>query len=132
MPKIKEVDEFLSKNPEAVKFLRESHPEVAFKGLKGDIARFSKRDKEGYEERMSFLRRLFKNFGCEILEDKVKGLRKDDIVDALILLATGILAIKGEGNICTFPTNFSEKDLLGLPMEIFFVKLRRLNDVFIE
>ncbi len=132
IPKIREVDEFIIKNPEAVKFLKESHPEVAFKGLKGEVAKFSKRDEEGYKERIEFLRILFRKFGCEIIEDKIKGLRRDDIVDALILLTTGILAIKKEGNVCSFPTNFKEKDLLGLPMEIFFVKLGRLNDVFIE
>jgi predicted RNase H-like nuclease len=132
VPKIKEVDEFVIKNPEAVKFLKESHPEVAFKGLKGEVAKFSKRDEEGYKERIEFLRILFRKFGCEIVEDKIKGLRRDDIVDALILLATGILAIKKEGNICSFPTNFKEKDLLGLPMEIFFVKFSRLNEIFIE
>lgn len=132
IPKIKEVDEFIIKNPEAVKFLKESHPEVAFKGLKGEVAKFSKRDEEGYKERMEFLRILFRKFDCEIVEDKIKGLRRDDIVDALILLATGLLAIKKEGDICSFPTNFKEKDLLGLPMEIFFVKFSRLNEIFIE
>jgi predicted RNase H-like nuclease len=132
IPKIKEVDEFIIKIPEVVKFLKESHPEVAFKGLKGEVAKFSKRDEEGYKERMEFLRILFRKFDCEIVEDKIKGLRRDDIVDALILLATGLLAIKKEGDICSFPTNFKEKDLLGLPMEIFFVKFSRLNEIFIE
>ncbi|WP_394214206.1 hypothetical protein [Thermoanaerobacter kivui] len=28
-------------------------------------------------------------------------------------------------DVCSFPTNFKGKDLLGLPMEIFFVKFRR-------
>ncbi|AEM77951.1 DUF429 domain-containing protein [Thermoanaerobacter wiegelii] len=135
VPKIKEVDEFIIKNPEAIELIKESHPEVAFKGLKGEAAKFSKRDEEGYKERIEFLRKLFKNFNCEIVENKIEGLKRDDIVDALILLMTGILAIKGEkvgSEICSFPTNFKEKDLLGLPMEIFFVKFSRLNEFSIE
>jgi len=87
-PKIREVDEFLLKNPNLK--LIEAHPEISFKYLNdGGVLRSRKSKPEGIEERLSILERynrktpdLYQGILGNTLR---KHVRRDDILDAICL-----------------------------------------------
>lgn len=56
VPKIREVDSFISSNMEANEIIKESHPELCFLCLAGKPMEYSKKDKEGFEERLAVLK----------------------------------------------------------------------------
>ncbi|MFO7928143.1 MAG: DUF429 domain-containing protein, partial [Candidatus Humimicrobiaceae bacterium] len=51
IPKIKEVNKLIRKHPEAVKILKESHPEVCFMALSKKRIKYSKKNILGIKER---------------------------------------------------------------------------------
>lgn len=57
--KIREVDEFLTRDGEARSGIRETHPEVCFWALAGRPMRNSKRSGPGFEERLEVLRSAY-------------------------------------------------------------------------
>lgn len=124
LPKIREADEYLEKHPEYKNVLCESHPELCFAGLKGEVVRSSKSDFFGMEERMDLLSsyidledpymplRLSKELGC----------RADDILDALCLAVTA--GLKAGGFSRTVP-EVPERDARGLTMQMVIPAARK-------
>lgn len=88
-PKIKEADQFIYNPKYSAILLQESHPELCFKYLKGEILNSKKSTHEGIEERLSILRSYDKRIDRiykEILDMELrKDVKRDDIVDALCL-----------------------------------------------
>ncbi|WP_176560075.1 DUF429 domain-containing protein [Brevibacillus dissolubilis] len=91
--KIREVDQFLHKYPEARGRLREAHPELCFHGLNGGHSMaHNKKTQDGYSERLRVLRSYVaeaENFIGEALSRYLrKDVARDDLVDALVLAVT--------------------------------------------
>ena len=119
--KIKEVDQFLVKNPEARNNIRESHPEVCFWSLnKYNPMKSGKRNDEGIKERLRLLRSIFgdskKIFDLALSNYKRNELGKDDILDAIVL---ALSATGGAKSLKTIPevAGLDESDL---PLEIVY------------
>jgi predicted RNase H-like nuclease len=119
--KIKEVDDFLISRRPGSK-IREMHPEVAFCGLNGGLPLLTrKKDREGFDERLSLLRHFYPS------ADKVvdaarrkfskKELQNDDILDALV----GAVTASHYPNLSTLP-ELVPLDDEGLPMEMVYAK----------
>lgn len=91
IPKIKEVDEFLHKNPDIQNVLIESHPELCFRELLNHPCEFHKRDIQGEIERVSALREHMDIFA--LLNNHFYTSKKvscDDIIDAAVLSLYGL------------------------------------------
>jgi predicted RNase H-like nuclease len=125
IPKIREIDEFITNEPEARTILREVHPEICFWSLNGqNPAAYSKTKKEekkkGLEERLRILKSFFAKAEDIIHEGlskfKRKDVSRDDLLDALAAAVTGLL---GLGNLKTLPDT-PERDAHGLPMEMVY------------
>lgn len=98
VPKIKALDQYLMSNKPIRKKIYESHPELAFMMLKGQSMKHNKRKKEGYIERIEILKKIYPKTE-EIVEftlDKYlrKEVKKDDILDALVLAINAYLGQK--------------------------------------
>lgn len=118
-PKILEVDQFLRSNRNARRVFREAHPEVCFCSLaRGKPMQFSKKTREGLEERRRTLARVFKVSGRIFKEAQAQYLRKDlardDILDALVL---AVIAATPSADLANVAER-TERDERGLPMEI--------------
>ncbi|UZR92776.1 DUF429 domain-containing protein [Chondrinema litorale] len=120
--KIKEVDQYISKNIDAVKVLKEAHPELNFTAWNNQKPMLcNKKLKEGEIERLMILQKNL-NATNEIVkysmeEYKRSQLTKDDILDAMILALTAL----HYPNIASIPEN-EEYDVKGLKMEIVFYR----------
>lgn len=119
LPKILEVDEFLTTTPKAREVIRESHPEICFWSMAGQKAiQMPKRTPEGQDIRLEILTSF--NPYTEVVywkslsTYKRNQLAKDDILDALVLALTA-----SKGKLATLP-EMPEKDAKGLPMEIVY------------
>jgi 8-oxo-dGTP diphosphatase len=118
--KIKEVDRFIIKS--GLKTIHESHPEICFLGFNGgNPCRFSKKKRDGVEERLQIIKREIPQLESEIKKTYKKFTRKeagkDDIIDSAILLCT---AMKN-GNLINICDKI-ETDEKGLVMEILYYK----------
>ena len=118
--KIKEVDLFLSKNPQHIGQLRESHPEYAFAVLNdGKALQSRKTECAGLDERKLVLNRHFihtEKVLSEIMSQYPK-LLIDDFVDAMVLAVIGLNGMKNGFE--TIPKE-PVKDSRGIPMEIVY------------
>lgn len=98
IPKIREVDEFLQSNVQYKNQLQESHPEVCFARLKGDVLLTSKHDAEGVRERSAVLA----DYLPEVTEawiTETAGKMKcnaDDITDSVCLAITANFLMQGK------------------------------------
>ncbi len=119
--KIRELDRFLRGIGGARGLVRESHPEVCFRAMKGRGLRHRKKTFAGREERIRLLRHFIAEPGKILRESLDRYPRRDcaadDIIDALALAASalqsrraGLVALAG----------IPVRDELGLPMEIVF------------
>lgn len=123
-PKIAEVDEaLLNSNRNAKPEVREVHPELCFWALNGgQPMENKKKGKEGEEERLYVLRKIFPPANVDdVYADACskfsgKNVAKDDILDAL---AAAVTAWKGHGHLQTAPEGPPE-DSKGLPMEMVY------------
>ena len=120
MPKIKEVDDFISAHKTEYS-LREMHPEVAFWSLnKYQAMKFNKKKKEGYSERLLVLKKHYNQSDSIVNSGLTQYFRnqvtKDDILDAL---AGAVLAMNHE-TLKTLPDE-PEVDEQGLKMEIVYL-----------
>lgn len=125
VPRIREVDEFLDTYPGARDRLRETHPEVCFRALKGDALRHGKRTDAGVEERLDLLTAEHPELG-DVYEDvretyatpayapRVSG--RDDVLDAMVAAVT---AARDDAELETMP-DVPPTDERGLPMEIVY------------
>ena len=98
--KIKELDQYISDNPELIYKLRESHPEFCFYKLnKDNPLQYSKKLSIGIEERLSILKKFVSDvedsFNKFYNKNKHMGLKKDDVIDSIALY---ICAEKWEKN----------------------------------
>jgi len=124
VPKIREVDDFLRANPQALAKIREVHPEVLFWGLNGGLAiKSSKKTKMGSEERLEVLERFFPQARqvCEHCTTiyRRSELALDDAIDALVAALAG--AIGGE-TLRTLPAT-PTRDPKGIPMEMAYLRV---------
>ncbi len=115
VPRIREVDELMRSCPEAVRRLRETHPELCFQLLGG--VRYPKRSPQGRSERIAILARRITN--CEhLIHESVASWQGkaniDDLIDALILAVT---ASRGLARLTPLPLH-PVKDSLGIPMQM--------------
>jgi len=123
-PKIKEVNEFLLSHREALGVVRESHPEVVFKGLAGRSARYSKRHPLGYEERLEVVKGFCPEAELILSSEEWRG-RRLDCLDSLLLVTAAALALRAGFSPevwRTFPPEGGKRDPAGLPMEVVWVK----------
>lgn len=117
IPKIREVDEFMSAHPEFKNRIDESHPELAFARLNGSVLLTRKKDAAGIDERLKVIKRYIPGIRIPDLYVKAKELRcnVDDIADAICLAVTAKL--KSEGLCETIPES-PEMDNNGLYMKL--------------
>ena len=110
LPCIRQVDEFLQKNPVWKNRLVESHPECAFQALNnGEGLEYSKHTNEGIEQRTEILSKHVTNIR-ELLS-VVKKDEREDVLDSLCLAVTAKVGYK------SIPDN-PAYDSTGLPMRI--------------
>ncbi len=115
-PKIREIDEMLRLRPALLARVVETHPEVAFWKLNGDIPMSSPKSKaEGLKERADLLRSY--GFDPSFLDTtRHRGAKRDDFLDACVcaLVARRLLA----GTAQPFPDP-PLRDAHGLPVAIW-------------
>lgn len=126
VPKIREIDELLLKNPEFRSRIREVHPEILFYGLANNQPmKWSKRTPEGFMERMDLLEACHpgaKSLFQEIREfTKPSVVAADDILDAM---AAAVSARSIEFELITIPQE-PTLDSRSLPMEMVYPKSHR-------
>jgi predicted RNase H-like nuclease len=118
--RIRQVDNLLTTTVNR-KFVREVHPEICFWGLNGGKSmNHYKRSPEGFDERLSVIRKVYDECN-EPVDDalqkyKRSDLNKDDILDALVASVT---ARCGFNSLKTIPVA-PEYDEIGLPMEMVY------------
>ncbi|MEH6515242.1 MAG: DUF429 domain-containing protein [Halioglobus sp.] len=122
-PKIREVDKLIRSGDRASGMIREVHPEVCFFGLaSGKPMQFSKKTKEGFDERLQLLIRF--QPGAEnavesaMSEYPRKIVAADDVLDALVCAVTARMKDRW----MTIP-EVPEVDSQGIPMEMVYCKL---------
>jgi len=121
IPKIKQVDQFLTSNNVAKLRIREVHPELCFWALNNrNPMLFNKKDRRGVQERKEVLfpRHPLCEFIFKYAEHtyRRKDVARDDILDAMVAAVT---ASKGEQVLVTVPSNH-EVDSKGLLMGMVY------------
>lgn len=121
VPKIREMNDFLTTTASAKENVKEIHPEICFWALAGKPMEYSKKKREGFVERRNLLQEIC-NSTDEIVENALSNCRrkdvaKDDILDALVASLTAKLSSKGR--LKSIPEN-PEKDFQGLPMQMVY------------
>ena len=117
IPKIRELDEFLTRHPEYKNRILESHPEVDFSRLNGAVVMTRKKEYQGFSERAAILKKYLPGESFSGMRDKAKELKcnPDDLLDAACLAVTA--AFEAGGMCETIPTEF-EQDENGLYMKL--------------
>ncbi len=120
---IGEVDAFLREVDAAKETVMEAHPEVCFRGLRGDQLEHSKNSAQGVGERLEALDgHLEEEPGveferlCRALVDEDADITVDDVVDALGLC---VVASHVEEELRTLPEDPRE-DSEGIPMRMVY------------
>lgn len=120
VPKIREVDTLLRRNDNAKRIVREVHPELCFWSLNGRKPMSAKKKSaHGFEERLRVLTTWLlcaENVIAEVQSEKIRGVLRDDIVDAMVAAVT---ALADPSTLRTVPEN-PPLDSLGLPMEMVY------------
>lgn len=117
IPKIREVDEFLQHNTRYKNVIKESHPEVCFSRLNGEVLMSSKHTDEGIQERSKVLQKYIDGSSYEEIKAISSKLRcnMDDITDSICLAI--VANLESSGNTETIPEN-PMKDETGLLMQM--------------
>ena len=121
IPKIKELDEYLSLHPEYKNRILESHPEVDFARLNGSVVMTRKKEYPGFSDRAAILKRYLPGKNLSGMWEMAKKLKcnPDDLLDAACLAVTATLAA---GGMCeTIPAE-PEQDESGLYMKLTIPK----------
>ncbi len=121
VPKMRELDELLQRQPELKPRMDECHPEVAFTALNAmQPMRFNKKTDAGYAERLAILSRYYPNASTIIDAALVtyprKVLVRDDVVDAFVV---AISAKMCGMNLSCLPEQ-AEYDPLGIQMRMVY------------
>ena len=121
IPKMREVDEFLLANEEYMNVIRESHPEVCFARLNGEVLMTNKSKNDGITDRVQVLSMFLQDLSEEYVRKSAKkiGCKPDDILDAVCLAVTANLDVQGGTEI--IPENPSTDDK-GLKMQMVIPK----------
>ena len=117
IPKIRELDQFLTGHPEYKNRILESHPEVDFARLLGSVVMPKKKGFIGFMERAAILKKYLpgKDFAGMWKRAKEFKCNPDDLMDAACLAVTAFL--EGAGNCETIPPE-PERDETGLFMKL--------------
>ncbi len=121
IPKIRELDEFLTNHPEYKNRILESHPEVDFARLNGAVVLSRKKEYLGFSERAAILKKYLPGESLSGMWEMAKMLicNPDDLLDAACLAVTAALAA---GRMCeTIPAE-PEQDENGLYMKLTIPK----------
>ena len=126
IPKIREMDEFLRSHPGYKNVILESHPEMAFSRLSGQVLLSRKKEFLGFSERCYILSEYLGD-GNDLLKKlsskaKELGCSPDDVVDATCMAVTA--AMKAHDMCETVPAE-PEKDSTGLLMQMIVPKMMR-------
>lgn len=123
IPKIREVDEFLDQHREYKNVICESHPELCFAGLKGEVLKSQKKEDNGFQERMDILSKFLGKENTDSLygKSKLQGCHRDDILDAVCLAVTAMLKAQG---LCRTVPREPYKDARGLFMQMIVPVIR--------
>lgn len=122
--KIKEVDDFLRRRPEAVGILRETHPEICFQAMACGIPMaHGKKSAAGQAERLDLLERFWPQartvFRSALENYRRRDLARDDIIDAM---ANAMAAVRLKEGLAVLPQN-PPRDECGLLMEIVYARM---------
>jgi predicted RNase H-like nuclease len=133
VPRIREVDELLRREPDLQRRVRECHPEVCFSRLARGPVRSSKKRAEGIEERLDLLRPVVAG-ATELVAWALARwprsvLSADDVVDALAAGVTAFLAGTGRGD--SMPAT-PALDGHGLPMQMTQPNAETISDLRVE
>ena len=117
IPKIRELDEFLAAHEEYKNVICESHPELCFARLNGEILQSKKNSSFGIAERGQILSQHIKDDKIHNTYKPAKELecKQDDILDAVCLAVTA--ALKAHGLTETIPAE-PHADARGLRMQM--------------
>jgi len=114
IPKIREVDDLIT--PAHQLWIREVHPEICFWAMNNRAAMTHKKSsRQGREERLTILRKLFPAIDARLLELQGKC-KPDDVIDAAAAAWTALRLVNGEAKALSDP----EYDRRGLWMEIVY------------
>jgi predicted RNase H-like nuclease len=119
-PKIRELDELLAGSEIARAVMRETHPEVCFRGLTGGPMAYAKHTRDGFLDRMSLLK-IVEPTAEELIAAAflIHGgfdAGRDDVVDAFVCA----VCARSAANLRTLPGE-PKRDARGLPMEICYL-----------
>jgi predicted RNase H-like nuclease len=115
------VDQLLRQEAEARRVIREVHPEVCFWALASERPmKVNKKEASGFAERREVLKTVHPH-ADRIITDGLqfiqgKGVKPDDLLDALAAALTGLL---GGSQLKTLPAA-PERDAYGLSMEMVY------------
>jgi predicted RNase H-like nuclease len=118
IPKIREVDDAMS--PKLQERVREVHPEVCFRALRGRPLEYAKKGFDGYEERRGLLSRALPDATLPPRDKAarlISGVAPDDILDAMVAAWTARRVVRGEAG--SLPERV-ERDVRGLRMEMVY------------
>ena len=121
IPKIRQLDVFLSHHPEYKNRILESHPEVDFARLNGSVVLTRKKEYPGLSDRAAILKKYLPGKDFSGIWEMAKKLQcnPDDLLDAACLAVTAALAASG---MCeTIPAE-PEQDENGLYMKLTIPK----------
>jgi len=128
IPKIREVDELLLSDKAARLRVREIHPEICFRAFAGHSMKHSKKRAEGRLERTRVLQSIYPATPGMLEHARSAYRRKevatDDILDALVAAATGML---GGQRLVSIP-EAPEFDSRGLRMEMVYDPYHTVRD----
>lgn len=101
IPKMRELDEFLLENREYMNVIRESHPEVCFARLNGEVIMTVKSERDGIADRVQVLSMYLHDLSEDYVKESAKklGCKPDDILDAICLAVTANLDAQGRTEI---------------------------------
>ena len=124
LPKIREVDEFLTSNNDLRDIVREAHPEICFKYLNmQSVPRYSKHHVRGLGlfERRNILKKCIENYASiwdkDFPVETALNISSHDQLDATCLFITACLGAKlGFERLDASP----KKDTYGLEMNMYF------------
>jgi predicted RNase H-like nuclease len=121
IPKIRDVDAFLTKNEVFRGKIKETAPEVCFQAFTGFPMRYPKKSPDGFSERMKVLRSIClasdKIADSALSKYRRKEVAKDDILDALVAAVT---AKMGQRYGFQYVPGEPEKDSEGLNIQMVF------------
>lgn len=117
IPKMREMDIFLTEHSKYKNVIKESHPEVCFARLNGAVVMTKKAEPDGLMERVQILSQYLPELSSGFVIRKAKELHcnADDIVDAICLAVTANLDLQGKAE--AIPENVMVDDN-GLRMQM--------------